>query len=70
MNKQVDYELDAKEQEEADIDHVLATRDAEGAIRLSNIFAERDDMEKAEEFRNLARQWNREDWAYDESVGN
>ncbi len=29
-----------------------------------------DDMETATEFKNYALQWQREDWAYDNSINN
>lgn len=70
MDKQLDYNQDAIDEMNARIDEVLATRDVEGARALSEIMAAQDDMEAAEQFRNYATQWEREDWAYDNAISN
>ena len=52
------------------IDEVLESRDIEGAYLLANVFARAGDDEQADYFINLARRWNKEDWAYDEANNN
>ena len=64
------YAQDAIDERNATIERVLAERDIAGALALADIFADLDDMETATEFKNYARQWEREDWAYDNSINN
>ena len=64
------YAQDAIDERNATIERVLANRDVEGALALADIFADLDDMETATEFKNYARQWQREDWAYDNATEN
>ncbi len=67
-------ELDAKFDLDQKIDRVLNKKDINGAHEIANQLAEADDMEGAEEFRNLAQRWAREehdeDWGYDEAKDN
>lgn len=53
-----------------DLDTVLEQRDIEGAHQLAVLAAKDGDDEMADYLHHLARRWNREDWAYDESIGN
>jgi hypothetical protein len=52
------------------IDETLDNRDIEKAFELREIFAKAGDYEQAEAWDKQAKQWENEDWAYDNSINN
>lgn len=60
--------------ENADIwsryEKVMETADAEEALTLAYLFEAKLDFETADDLRRLAKQWNQDDWAHDELIGN
>lgn len=59
-----------KEEREQEVHLALETRDAEHLHRLADLFKAEGDDEMAETLKNYAKRIDREDWSYDESIGN
>jgi hypothetical protein len=52
------------------IDQALNTRDIEAAYIIRDQYAREGDDEMASYWNELAKTWEKEDWAYDNSIGN
>lgn len=52
------------------VEQAIHHRDVEVMIALARRYKNMRDDEYADELRSLARKWEQEDWAYDESIDN
>lgn len=60
----------AKDERNQEVRLALEARDAEHLCRLADLFKAEDDDEMAETLKNHAKRIDKEDWSYDESIGN
>jgi hypothetical protein len=64
------YPTIALNEREQEVNEALKTRDAEHVHRLADLYKREGYDEVAEDINNQARQIDKEDWAYDEFIGN
>ena len=62
------YEADVEQQQ--DIVAAINSRDSEALVKLAQIVKEQGDDEQAEALLTEAKRIEKENWAYDEAIGN
>lgn len=60
----------SKDERQLDIELALMTRDSEALYRLASLEKEEGNDEVAEDLQAHAKRIDREDWAYDNAIGN